>query len=165
LNPDLPFSAGDARRSAWRSAVFAAAAVLAALGAAPARASLGDSLPSVEADRLQLRATAVHANRAAYTVHELTLENKGIVREYVSPAGTVFAVTWHVPLMPNLKQLLGQHFEALSQSQDRERRGMRHMELRTDEVVLVNHGRVRDFNGAAYLIHGLPSGVSVDDIK
>lgn len=165
MKPDFPTPAACAGRTVLRAGVLAAAAVLAALGAAPARATLGEPLSSVETDRLELRASAVHANHAAYTVHELTLADKGVVREYVSPAGQVFAVTWHSPLMPNLRQLLGAHYEALSQTQERQRRGMRHMEMQTDEVALVNHGRVRDFNGAAYLIHGLPSGVSVNDIK
>lgn len=142
-----------------------AALALAALSSAPAYATLGGDLASVEADRLQMQATVRHASQATYTVHELTLANKGVVREYTSPQGVVFAVTWHGSAMPDLRQLLGAHFDALQQSRDRQRGGLGHFSARTDKIVITNTGQLRSFHGSAYLIDGLPNGVSANEIR
>ena len=45
----------------------------------------------------------------AYKVHQLTSANGTIIREYVSPKGLVFGVTWQGPFMPNMHQLLGSY--------------------------------------------------------
>ena len=142
-----------------------ASVALAAACAAPAHATLGQNLASVEADRVQMQASVRHTNRASYSMHELTLANKGVVREYASPEGVVFAVTWHSPAMPDLHQLLGTHFDALAQTKDRLRGGLGHYSASTDQVVFTNNGRMRSFHGSAYLIHALPNGVSVNDIQ
>lgn len=132
---------------------------------APAHATLGGDRASVEHDRLQLRASSSHTEHAAFTVHEITLPNHGLVREYLSPAGQVFAVTWHGPLMPNLSQLLGAHLKEINAATQQRRGGLGHFSAQTGEVAYVNAGRMRGFHGAAYLIHALPSGVSVNDIQ
>ena len=43
----------------------------------------------------------------AYTVHEMQSSSGTAVREYVSSTGTVFAVAWQGPWLPDLRQLLG----------------------------------------------------------
>jgi hypothetical protein len=144
---------------------MAALVLLAALCSAPAYATLGGDLPSVEADRLELQATVRHIDRGTYSVHELTLGTKGVVREYASPQGVVFAVTWHGPAMPDLRQLLGAHFDALAQTRDRQRGGLGHYSARTDKVVITNTGQMRNFHGSAFLIDGLPNGVSANEIQ
>jgi hypothetical protein len=154
-----------ARRGGLAALLAPGLAALAFSVALPAQATLGGSLASVEADRLQLHATSRHTDHVAYTVHEITLPGSGVVREYVSPAGRVFAVTWHGPLMPNLSQLLGEHVAALGSASQTRRGGLGHFAAQTDEVSYVNTGRMRSFRGAAYLIHAIPSGASVHDIQ
>ena len=154
------------RRSTFAARGLAAAlAGLCTLAVAPARATLGEDLSSVETDRLQLQATAHHVNHGFYTVHEIATPNGVLVREYASPAGQVFAVTWHGPFMPNLRQVLGVHFDELGKAQEKSRGGLGHASARTDKVAYVSNGRLRSFHGSAYLIHGLPSGVSLNDIQ
>src|ERR1700722_19006066 len=52
----------------------------------PASGSLGGELTSIEAP------------------------DETVVDEYVSPAGTVFAVAWHGPFVPDMQQILGSYF-------------------------------------------------------
>jgi hypothetical protein len=49
-----------------------------------------------------------------YTLHEITREDGTVVKEFVSPAGIVFAVSWQGPSLPNLVQLLGNYFPQFS---------------------------------------------------
>lgn len=143
------------------------AAVLAAglLGTAPARATLGADGASVEADRLHLQAASSHAQRALYTVHELATPNGGLVREYVAPGGAVFAVTWHGPFMPNLRQLMGEHFARVTQSANRHSGGRSQLTVTEGNLVFASTGHIRSFHGQAYLSDAIPAGVSLDEIR
>jgi hypothetical protein len=76
---------------------------LAALAMAEqAQATLGESADSVASDRKALsavqRATTAHNG---YTVHEFA-SDATVVREYVSPEGKVFGISWQAPFLPNL---------------------------------------------------------------
>ena len=63
-----------------------------------------------------------HAKRAVvekqdYTVHEISRDDGTVIREYVTPAGKVFGVSWTGPTIPDLSQLLGTYnteFQKLS---------------------------------------------------
>src|SRR2546427_10377414 len=84
--------------------------LLSALSAAalPGWAALGSSVESVAADQINFRA----AKRAVvemreYTVHEISRDDGTLIREYVTPAGKVFGVSWTGPVIPDLSQLLG----------------------------------------------------------
>jgi hypothetical protein len=82
-----------------------------------AHASLGGDSASVEADRLHMKvkhaARLIPSSIDSYTVHEITLPTGTLVRQYVSSAGVVFAVTWSGPFMPDLRQLMGPHFDTM----------------------------------------------------
>jgi hypothetical protein len=103
--------------------------------------------------------------QAAYTVHELQLPNGGLVHEYVSPTGRVFGVSWGAPFMPNLRQLLGVHFDTYTGSPHQQRGGRGHLAVREGGLVVESNGRMRAFRGRAYLADAIPAGVTVDDIK
>jgi len=158
-------SAPAGRRSLRRAGPVALLMLVLVCAAAPAGATLGGPLASVESDRMALQAHSRHTEHAAFTLHEITLPNRGVVREYVSPAGQVFAVTWHGPFLPNMEQLMGAHLQAIRRASHTQRGGLGHFAASTDEVSFVNNGRMRSFHGAAYLIHGIPSGASVHDIQ
>jgi len=85
--------------------------------AVAAQASLGGDTASVEADRVQMHAEhsakLTTPTNGSYTVHETLLPAGTLVKQYVPQAGVVFAVSWYGPFIPNLRQLLGTHFEAL----------------------------------------------------
>jgi len=143
-------------------AVLTCAAVLASV---PAHATLGDAESSVDADRAEARATVRRVGHAAFHVHELAAASGVTVREYVSPAGIVFAVSWNGPSKPNLRQLLGSNFDVLKASQHR-RSGGRGFEAITEgSLVYESSGRMRSFHGRAILTDNVPSGVSTNDIE
>ena len=66
-------------------------------------ASLGSDSASVEADRVKMQGTLQSRTSEAFTVHEIQVATGTAVREYVSPAGKVFAVTWNGPFHPDLR--------------------------------------------------------------
>lgn len=86
-----------------------------------AHASLGGDSASVEADRMHMNvkhaARLTPSSAGIYTVHETTLRTGTLVRQYVSKEGVVFAVSWSGPFVPDLRQLLGPHFETMTSRQ------------------------------------------------
>ena len=83
------------------------AVLLAGEAMAPAQASLGDTVASVQADRVSMKGQVRARSEAGYSVQEITAAGGTVVREFVSPGGVVFAVSWNGPAMPNLQQTLG----------------------------------------------------------
>ena len=138
--------------------------------AAPARAVLGGDAASVETDRLQMKVAQVASQMpsasGSYTVHETILSTGTRVRQYVSSAGTVFAVTWSGPFMPDLHQLMGTHFDTMIAHQAQNRHaGQRVYSQHDPDLVIESGGRPRHFVGRAYLPGALPAGVTGQDIK
>ena len=133
-----------------------------------AHASLGGDLNSIATDARKARAAvAVKAvDSAAYTVHESTLPTGTVVRQYASPAGTVFAVAWQGPYMPDLRQLLGASFNTMLTMQARARHaGHPTVDIGTDKLVIQSRGHMRAFVGRAYLPQNMPAGVTADAIQ
>jgi hypothetical protein len=130
-------------------------------------AALGESVDSVESDRESLTAVrgAMTAHRD-YTIHEIKTEST-VVREYVSPAGIVFAIAWKGLVHPDLSELLGsyagEYQEALRQTQRKQ--GRRQLQVQTNRIVVQKWGHIRDMKGRAYAPDLIPPGVSVDAIK
>src|SRR5580704_9564609 len=80
----------------------------------PASASLGGRATSVESDRAQMNASHRVTQHDTYEVHEMQAPGGTVVDEYVSPAGTVFAVAWHGQFPPPMQQILGTYFDQYS---------------------------------------------------
>jgi hypothetical protein len=76
--------------------------------AAAAEAGLGERPDSIVRDQKIVGARTHGVVRTAqYDLHELTAPTGGVLREYVSHEGTVFAISYHGPTMPDLKAVLG----------------------------------------------------------
>lgn len=157
-----PYSAsGSLGRLGLRTVIL-----LLALGLpAVAFAALGGDESSIQADQAQLHASLRTTQTAAYTVHELQAPTGHVVREYLSPSGTVFGVTWQGPTKPDLRQLLGSHFDELKQATPaaRVRRGP--VVIRQNGLVFEMGGHVRAFAGRAYIPELVPAGVQADTIR
>jgi len=133
-----------------------------------AEAELGGNISSIDADRIHMKAQtrAPVAATQAYTVHELTLPNTTVVRQYVSAGGIVFAVSWHGPFKPDLRQLLGQHFDTMLERQSHNvHAGHPHTRIHENNLVIESGGHMRNFAGRAYLPGLLPAGITAQDIK
>jgi len=132
----------------------------------PADAVLGESAATVEHDRLMLNGQRQSIPGVRYTVE--TIEAAGrVIREYVSPDGTVFAVVWRQQKgIVNLEQLLGAYYAEYSQAvltQPRRSQRFRHVE--TEHAVIETGGRMGAVWGRAWVGSLLPSGISQDSIK
>jgi hypothetical protein len=140
--------------------------LLAALVPLEAAAALGGPASSVAADQTHMKAMREVKASPAYTVHEITTPTGTVVREFVSPAsGKVFAVTWQGPFMPDLQQVLGDHFATFVAAAGKERIGRSNASVNRPEVVIHSGGHMRAFEGKAYLPDQLPEGVHLDDIR
>jgi len=128
-----------------------------------ALAALGGDLNSAQDDAVHMKAQARPGSRAssAYEVQELTLTSGTVVREYASPAGKVFAVTWHGPQIPDLTQLFGSYYPQFAQAAGAPHAGHRHLQVRQPDLVVESNGRMRAFHGLAYVPSLVPAGVQV----
>ncbi|SPQ01901.1 conserved exported hypothetical protein [Candidatus Sulfobium mesophilum] len=130
-------------------------------------AALGESADTVELDRKALAAVrgATKAHKS-YTVREFNSASTA-VREYISPSGVVFGIAWKGLIHPDLTQLLGsyagEYREALRQTPRQQ--GRRHLQVKTNRIVVEKWGHMRNLQGRAYAPDLVPSGVSVNDIR
>jgi len=131
-------------------------------------ATLGGSLDSVYADQAHFKANIKATKGGIYTIHELTSPTDIVVREYVSPGGRVFGVSWRGPFIPDMQQLLGGYFQqyALAAKAERERHvGRAPLNIKLPGLVVQTGGHMRAFFGRAYNPELLPVGASPDDVR
>jgi hypothetical protein len=134
----------------------------------PALAALGGDATSVQEDLAQMKGTLKTTEAEAYTTHEITAPGKTIIKEYVSPQGKVFAVTWHGPFIPSMQQLLGTYFDRFAQAAKTQREkqlGHRPVGIQQPDFVFQNAGHMRSYMGRAYLPALVPQGVNVDALQ
>jgi hypothetical protein len=148
-------------------AIGAVAALIAL--SANVSATLGRDASTVDADRVRMQGALLRISRSdAYTVHELRSASGTTVREYVSSNGTVFAVAWQGPWLPDLRQMLGPYFDdyqrALqSTTGNRRARGALSVELPDLTVQMTGHPRA--FSGRAYVPRLMPLRVQAETIR
>lgn len=134
----------------------------------PAFAALGARAGSIQQDEERLQAKTTVSSTERYTVHELTSPLGVVVREYVSTSGSVFAVSWQGPFMPDLKQLLGTYFENFSVAarEHMNKNGTRSaLNIQKPSLVFRNAGHMRAYVGIAYDPRFVPAGVNADDLR
>lgn len=131
----------------------------------PAGATLGGSAESVVTDQSKLHAKRAVVDRRDYTVHEIISDDGTVVREYVTPTGKVFGVSWTGPTIPDLTQLLGA-YSAEFQTAIRAKRGRRSSAaVHNPDLVVESSGHMRSFRGRAYLNSLLPSGLTEEVVQ
>ncbi|MGP8034699.1 MAG: DUF2844 domain-containing protein [Steroidobacteraceae bacterium] len=134
---------------------------------ASAWAALGGDVASVEADRTQLQGALAVSSAGGYEVREITTVGGGVVREYLTADGKVFALSWHGPTIPDLRQLLGAYYARYVQGAAAASHagGHRHFTVTQPGLVLESSGRLRAFTGRAWDPQLLPQSFSADDIR
>ncbi|HLZ42925.1 MAG TPA: DUF2844 domain-containing protein [Candidatus Sulfotelmatobacter sp.] len=132
----------------------------------PCYGALGGDVSSVRDDQARINAALRVTQTNAYNVHELHSPTGQVIREFAAPSGKIFAVSWHGPWAPDLKQLLGSHFtefqQAMQSPDSRIARGPR--VVQQGNLVVELGGHMRDFVGRAYLTDQVPSGMRVEEI-
>ena len=132
-------------------------------------AALGGDAASVDADRVRIQGALMRIVRNnSYALHEIRSASGTTIREYVSTSGTVFAVAWQGPWLPDLRQVLGAHFdqyETAMRSARRARKGRGSLVIDGPDLVVQMTGHPRSFFGRAYVPALMPQGVQVESIR
>lgn len=152
--------------------IAAALIVLGALVVADgAHAVLGGDVSTIATDQARLKAAGravAAAVSATVQSHEMTLADGSSIREYVNPAGIVFAVAWSTRFKPKLTPLLGVHSlsYAAAASAASNRAGIqRRIVLQRDDLVVHATSHLNAYVGVAYLQSLVPEGVRVDELR
>ena len=167
-NPDLSFAAGlqGGILSHYAKTILSTLLVL-VLVSVPVWAGLGQPEASVTSDQLHMKSEHRVEQFQAYKVHELANTEGAVVREYVSPEGTVFGITWHGRSTPDMNQLLGNYvnnFETATRDQTHilPRRGIT---IKTNDFVYTNFCRRGSCSGSAYAPKLVPSNVLAEVMR
>ena len=146
-----------------------AAALLIAVVPFPAEASLGGTVASVQADQKMLHGTLQATTKnGAYSVQELKSASGVIVREYISTAGQVFAVSWQGPTRPDMQQLLGSYFQTFRSAIQAKRSGpiiRGSVIVKQAGLVVEMGGHMRWLVGRAYVPGMVPANVQMEEIR
>jgi hypothetical protein len=131
-------------------------------------ASLGRDATSVQEDVAKMQGALHTSSGNSYTLHEIQTPTGVAIKEYASPVGQIFAVTWKGPFHPDLRQLLGPYYDDYVQSvrtQRAQRAGRGPILIQQAGLVVEVSGHLRSFTGRAYIPQQLPAGMRVEDIK
>jgi hypothetical protein len=151
--------------SEFKRAALGVVALIAALIPHIASATLGQPEITVQTDVAQAHAAIKSSqDRAGYRMHEIQLPSGTVLREFVGPNGNVFAVAWQGPTRPDLRQALGQYFEAYASASRTKFSDRRHVQIQQGDLVLQAGGHMRALSGRAYLVSAIPSGVNIGDL-
>jgi len=135
------------------------------LGVVPAWAALGEYEGSVQLDQQVLRGEVREETHPGYKVHQIITPEGAVIREYVSPDGKVFAISWHAHMLPNLQQLLGAYFPRVQQAAQVRVQHGGPLVIQTEDFVYFSGGRMMNFHGSAYLPGLLPRNVTAEVVR
>ncbi|MHB1286583.1 MAG: DUF2844 domain-containing protein [Leptospirales bacterium] len=143
-----------------------------ALGPAIARATLGEVEATVSRDREGSAGThTLLQAQGGVRIHTITSSSR-TYREYVTPGGTVFAVTWQGMHPPHLKTVLGAYAAEYREAIVRARTQTNYPAIRsrflrvtTAHLLIDGGGQPRTLSGRVILPAQIPPGFPVDQIR
>lgn len=135
------------------------------VGTLPAWATLGEYEGSVSLDQQLLRGEIHEEVHAGDKVQVMISSEGAVIREYVSPQGKVFAISWHAHTLPDLQQLLGSYFPRVRQAAETRVRHSGPLVIETQDFVYFSGGRMMDFHGRALVPSLLPSNVTAEVVR
>lgn len=149
----------------WPTFLSHLALACSVLSASSALAVLGRDVSSIASDRTSTQSPVRVLSGRDYSIHELQAPTGTVIREFVSPRGEVFAISWQGPAAPDLRQLLGDYFDTYLRASQAAPPGRRHSaHVDTGDLVVESGGHMRFLTGRAYLRSKLPDGVDPDAI-
>jgi len=134
-------------------------------GCLPAWASLGDDVSSIDSDVRVLGGQLRIVSNWGYDLHQITTPDGSTVKEFVSPAGKVFGISWQGNSMHHLQQLLGAYKAELQRAERAQIVRRRSVLIETDCLVFYDVGHLRSFRGRAYVPSLIPGNMSAEVIK
>ena len=132
------------------SAIFFLTVVLAVVLPRQAMATLGEGADSITKDRKAMSSVKATATRRPnYSIEEITSDST-LVREYLTPSGTVFALAWNGLIHPDLTTLLGSYAGEYKDAKLRtlKRHGQHHLKVRASRVIVETWGHMRKTVGS-----------------
>jgi hypothetical protein len=135
------------------------------MGSLPAWAALGSDVSSVDSDAQVLRGQHIRLAKVGYNLHQITTPDGSVVNEFVSPAGTVFGVSWNGHFAPNLQQLLGTYMTNFQQGQRTQYVRRRAVTIQGDNFVYSSFGVGRNFRGRAYVPGLVPANLTAEVVQ
>jgi hypothetical protein len=131
-----------------------------------AQAGLGEPVDSVERDHAAVHGSALSVTPMLnYDLHETTTVDGARLRQYATRAGTVFAVAWSGPALPNLKLVLGKSYDAYVAAASAHRGSHHVLNIVTPDLVLNITKHARGFTGNAYQPALLPAGTTAQELR
>jgi hypothetical protein len=156
--PDLH---SNIRSLRWHLAAIVATGLL----SAGAHAELGGAPTTVQTDARALSGAITVEHAANFDRHQITQADGSVVREYVSPRGTVFAVAWSGRTTPDLKTLLGAHYATYIAALAKQRPSHHVLTVTTPDLVVTIVRYQHTGSGSASLPAEVPAGVTVGELK
>lgn len=141
------------------------ALLLSAVSSEQALARLGGGPSSIAADRAHMPVRE-HSSQTSgnLVITTLTLANGTTVKEYANAGGVVFAVSWSGPGRPDLRELLGSHFDTMqNEIASHSPRGRRRPPtVDRPDLKIITGGHPGAFWGYALLPQAAPRGFSFE---
>ena len=157
-----PLATRMCRCCRWLCMLSAVASVLAV--SPHAFATLGESASSVEVNRVRMQANLRVVRKTNYAVHELGLPAGGKVRQFVANGGNVFAVSWSGGWRPDLREIMGTHYDRYLAATKGKLVVRGPLRLELPGLVVIMSGHQRAFFGRVYLVDQLPLNMRIEDI-
>lgn len=122
------------------------------------QAALGDDASAVATDQSRLQAHLRISRHESFTVHELAAPSGVTIRNFVGKAGKIFAVSWSGGWRPNLRDIMGSHYDRFLAATHGRRvaRGVARIDL--PGMIVVMGGPQRASFGRAILTDLAPVG-------
>jgi len=160
----------------WRtlSAAVVTSGLIGGVALPAAHAVLGGDAASIHEDQVRMKGVRRQAMaqtaqaQSMVQVHDIVLADGSSIREYVSPAGIVFAVSWSTHFKPNLESLLGQHAATYSAAASEAMKApgiKRNVALQRGDLVVQSTSHLNSFVGRAYLRSLVPAGVNANALR
>lgn len=97
-------------------------------------------------------------------VHELSAPTGIKVREFVAESGKIFAVSWSGGWRPNLRDIMGEHYDRFIAGTRGRRMARGVVRIELPGMVVVMGGHQRAFFGHVYLTELMPANVALEDL-
>lgn len=141
----------------FRQNVLYFLALIALLLPCVSQAELGGNIDSILSEQKTFNSQLSNTQQGGITIYTQTLPSDVVVQEYLSSNGSIFAITWSGPSLPNLQSLLGVYFKDYLAAIKEARRSVY---LANENVIIQSSGMMGAFQGFAFLPKLAPAGFS-----
>ena len=125
------------------------------------QAELGGNVASILSEQKEFNSQLSNEQQSGVNVYTQTLPSGIVVQEYLSGNGSIFAVAWSGPSLPNLQILLGGYFKDYLVAIKESRRSVY---LSNENIIIQSSGMMGAFQGFAFLPKQAPVGFTTNNL-